>query len=160
MNSKVCFKCGEQKDLSAFYRHPEMADGHLNKCKECNKADVRNNRSKNIEYYKEYDRNRANLDNRVLARNEYAKTKNGVLATRRARNGWGQRNPIKKYAHALVRSMVVNGLINKPTCCCACGNIANLHGHHDDYAKPLDVRWLCPKCHRDWHKIHGEAANG
>jgi len=35
MNDKNCIICGETKQLSAFYKHKAMADGHLNKCKDC-----------------------------------------------------------------------------------------------------------------------------
>lgn len=37
---KVCFRCGGVKELSEFYAHPGMSDGHLNKCKECARADT------------------------------------------------------------------------------------------------------------------------
>jgi len=40
---KKCFKCGIEKELDEFYKHPGMTDGHLNKCKDCNKLDVKEN---------------------------------------------------------------------------------------------------------------------
>lgn len=38
---KICFKCGKELPHSSFYKHPQMPDGHLNKCIECFKAEMR-----------------------------------------------------------------------------------------------------------------------
>lgn len=58
MKEKQCFKCNTVKPLTDFYRHPDMPDGRVNKCKECNKKDVRANYSVNKEAKREYDRKR------------------------------------------------------------------------------------------------------
>jgi len=38
---KICFKCGIEKPLSDYYKHKQMGDGHLNKCKDCTKKDTK-----------------------------------------------------------------------------------------------------------------------
>ena len=66
---KKCFKCGIEKELTEFYKHPRMADGTVNKCKECNKKDVIENRLDKKDYYDVYDRNRPNASERVVRQN-------------------------------------------------------------------------------------------
>lgn len=52
-----------------------------------------------------------------------------------------------KNAHIAVRRAIQDGLLENPNCCELCGAEGRVVAHHDDYAKPLDVRWLCKKCH-------------
>lgn len=160
MTEKQCFKCGEVKPLSDFYKHSQMADGHVNKCKECNKKDVRENRKNRSDYYRDYESRRARQPHRVEARMLYAITTQGKESRRRAGQKYQESNPIKRAAQIMVGNAVRDGRLNKPDRCSECGATPkNLHGHHDDYAKPLNVRWLCPMCHKKWHQQNGEGAN-
>jgi hypothetical protein len=140
MKEKKCFKCERVKPLADFYKHPQMPDGRVNKCKECNKKDVQKNRKKNIEYYRQYDRKRGN-------RQGYEYTKD-----------YREKYPNKYKAHGIVgRSMRAGKLFKEP--CEVCGSRENIHAHHDDYLKPLNIKWLCAAHHSQWHKENGEGAN-
>lgn len=158
--SKKCFKCGAYKTLNQFYKHPQMPDGHVNKCKECNKKDVRDNRKAKIDYYLEYDRGRASRPDRVNARNKYAQTNDGKTASNKAKKKWSESNIIKRSAAIIVGNAARDGRLIKSYVCESCGVKGRIHGHHDDYCYPLKVRWLCSKCHCDWHKKNGEGLNG
>lgn len=126
-----------------------MGDGHLNKCKECTKSDVRENRKTNIERYRAYDRARSNDLKRVVARLEYSKSDVGRETKKRAKLAYRERYPLKAQAHDSVSNAMRDGRIKKQPCE-ICGSVA--HAHHDDYSKPLEVRWLCIKHHVEWHK--------
>jgi ribosomal protein S27AE len=141
--TKVCFKCNTDLPLASFYKHPQMKDGRVNKCKKCNRADVTNNRHKNVERYREYDRERYQTPNRKAAMNEFAKR-------------YSRKNSIKRKTHFAVNNAVRGGRLIKPLECSECGKQSTIQGHHDDYRKPLEVRWLCAVCHSAWHQQNGE----
>lgn len=71
MESKNCFKCGKIKPLTAFYKHPQMADGRVNKCKECNKAENRKNFWSKRQEKREYDLSRYRYDLKRLKYHKY-----------------------------------------------------------------------------------------
>ncbi len=145
---KVCFKCNSKKPLSEYYKHPQMGDGHLNKCKECTKKDSNKNREDNLDYYLEYDKKRANLPHRLAQRKEYKKTDAGKITRGRALRKWEKNNRHKKNAHMKVQRAIIKGtVIRQP---CFCGKKAE--AHHEDYSKPLDVVWLCDFHHKERHK--------
>ena len=151
---KRCFKCGETKPLSCFYKHPEMLDGHVNKCKECNKKDVRKNRTENLEYYKEYDRIRGRDKEapRQVARR--AKNKSTKKLESRKKNVVII-DPEQKYkATRKVSNAIRDGKLKQEKVCFCCGSGNHVHAHHSSYDTEmwLVVTWLCAGCHARLHK--------
>lgn len=154
MPCKVCFKCGAEKPRTDFYKHKGMADGHVNKCKECNKKDVTKNRNDNLEHYRDYDKTRSKLQHRVEARNEYAKTEVGAMNVQKAKDSYIKRNPKIRSTHIGVGNAVRDGKLVKSKYCESpyCEHPDGyVEAHHCDYNKPLEVMWLCDRCHKDWH---------
>lgn len=78
MNTKDCFKCGLNKPLSEFYKHPEMLDGHVNKCKDCNKKDVRTNYAVKKDYYHVYDKGRQRHSRQRIFNHRYSQMKQRI----------------------------------------------------------------------------------
>lgn len=143
-----------------------MADGHLNKCKDCVKEANRQNREAKIEYYREYDKQRANDPDRVSARAEYAKTEAYRESHEKASAKYREanmetilekqrisrvENKEKHQAREKLLWAVKSKKVIRPDQCERCGVECVPHGHHHDYSKPLDVNWLCPKCHGKEH---------
>lgn len=127
---KQCIACGERKDASFYYAHPMMADGHLGKCKECCKLAAKKRYGSKRPEIAEYERQRS----RTPARRAKA------------------RHPEKKAARTAVGVALRDGrMVRQP--CEVCG-AEKVQAHHEDYSKPLDVRWLCFRCHRE--HAHGQ----
>ncbi len=151
---KICKFCHVEKDSEHFYINQ-------NGCKECVIERVKENRLKNIDYYLAYDKARANNPDRVEARNKYSQTEQGKEVARKAKRKWREVNLIKRGAIQVVNNAVRDGKLIKEHKCQSCGvECVRIHGHHDDYAYPLSVRWLCSICHRKWHKENGNGLNG
>lgn len=122
--------------MQDFYKHPAMADGHLNKCKDCTKKDVRLNVAVRFEQYSAYERNRN-------------KTPRRIAHITKTSQRWRKDHPDRYLAHNLVNNAIRSGKLISLGCY-ICGKKA--HAHHDDYSKPLEVIWACPKHHRERHK--------
>ena len=134
---KECFKCKTTKSLEDFYKHPKMLDGHVNKCKECNKNDVTANRNKNLEKVRAYDRARGKIPERIKANVEITRA-------------WRAEDSRRAVAHSSVAQAIRNGLLVRMPCV-RC-NEAKTVAHHEDYDYPLVVMWLCQACHKQRHK--------
>jgi len=148
---KTCTICGATSDETSFY------DGVNNRCAECHKAKVRENRAANVARYRAYDAQRFQDDPRVLARHKrYQSTEAGKASMLASRKKWLEENSDKRAAHVILGNSVKCGRIIKPDKCARCGSGGRIHGHHHDYTKPLDVLWLCSKCHHAEHKVENE----
>ena len=134
--TKKCFKCSRLLFLLDFYKHPEMEDGHLGKCKECTKTDNTKNREKNVEYYREYDKQRSKEPHRIALKREQCIE-------------FRKKYPEKYKAHRAVSNAVRDGRLTKQPCKC---KEIKVIGHHEDYSKPLEVIWICRKCHYKLHR--------
>jgi len=146
---KTCFKCRAEKPISEFYKHRMMSDGHLGKCKDCTKADTEARRLKKTLTDPEWVqveklRHRIKTARRIRA----GLAKPVSLESKRAYHRRERiKFPEKFAARAKTARAIKSGLITRKPC--HCGAVAQ--AHHEDYSKPLDVVWLCPKHHAERH---------
>ena len=124
MDTKICKNCGNVFPISDFGKEGTYAYYRCKQCmKEYQNSTSRRFRQRHPGYNKEYN-------------TEYFRTynKNPEVAKR-------------KNARNKVSIALINGTLVKPLICSKCGIGSKLEAHHDDYSKPLEVVWLCKKCH-------------
>lgn len=147
---KTCFICGKKKALEEFYPHKKMRDGRLNKCKECTKSQEEARRIENMKnpewVLQEMDRQRE----KERRRREQGKVRKETLEESRVRLlRYRGGDAVRKKAHHITSAAIRDGKLKKKPCE-VCGHPL-VQAHHDDYSKPLEVRWLCVQHHNEHH---------
>lgn len=145
MNTRPCSRCGVP-----FIQTPERQKKRGNICRDCEHAHDRAWRAKRkaegrpVPHGKTSPERKATVSKIYNAR-EDVRARNANRARERIRR------PEERIKHearwAARRAVAAGGLVRKP--CEQCG--AQAQAHHDDYARPLDVRWLCRKHHNAAH---------
>jgi hypothetical protein len=114
-----------------------------------NKLWRKNNRDKtraaNIRYREKH------MDRILARRNQYFRENPDVK--RRIRNRYQNKHSEKTRARWIYQNALRSGKIKHQNQCSVCPNDKFIHGHHPDYSKPLEVIWLCPKCHKLAHLL-------
>lgn len=153
--TRRCNGCGDDLPISEFTANKKMLLGRSYRCKRCHREYMRR-------YRKEHPDRVASAQARYRERHRdkvkesYSryreKERERVLASRLS---WNSNNTEKRRAHHQVEMAVKAGRVERPSGCEECGEVTSVHGHHEDYGKPLDVEWLCPGCHSRRHAAEG-----
>jgi hypothetical protein len=171
---KGCKTCKEVKEDWDFYRNHD-------ECKECWKAycKARNQtpegkekrrqlvaswRERNPEKIKEYTKK--SLEKNKEKINERRRTPERRKVCNESVKNWRKNNPEKfaesekarrlkdrpkELARNYVYKQISKGKLERPSTCERCFKECKPEAHHDDYTKPLLIKWLCKICHRQEH---------
>lgn len=164
---RICKLCNVSKSLEEFRRNKKNQLGRDWQCKKCryekqarpyflaNKEKCYANTDKwakrNRERINEKSReNYANDPVKFLERQKKYDEKTGIKA--KILQKYRENNRQKVNAQCQLRDHVKRGNIIKPNKCSLCSSEKWIEAHHADYSKPLEVVWVCKKCHAIIHR--------
>lgn len=174
---KTCIKCGETKEEIEFAttRDRKGNKRFLNSCKVCMKKYKQSHYKKDQNKYKERSKKQRELnkeqlkeynhnyyvDNKaklIQQNKEYINTPKGKLVKKRCNERYFSKsiNKMKHNARKKVLRAIKSGKLIRPSVCEVCGAETFCEAHHDDYNKPLEVKWLCKTCHENMHHLNEE----
>ena len=130
---KNCSKCG-----IIFEPTPSKIKHHSYVCKKCCT-------SYSVEWAKK------NMGIKLERNKKYLQSEKGKEAIYRHTVAFRKKYPEKYKAYNLVVTALRNGSLKKKSCE-ICG-VIKTHAHHENYNKPLEVIWLCDKCHKNHHAM-------
>ena len=171
MELKICRDCGHQKQTGEFrLRTDGKYHWRESLCRPCETLRRRDHQKLNPERTREvarlsYSRHREErniADRRRYYENPERRAYNIRRAQERAKiltvkaktrayiKWWRKTNQEKYKAQTAVGNALRDGKLAKKNC--ACGETKGVLGHHHDYSKPLDVIWMCRRCHGLEHR--------
>lgn len=124
MDKQKCDTCKKEKSLDCFYKNKSKKNGIASTCKLC--------ATKLLDKHRKTSKFKRNaLDRQREYRRKY---------------------PERNRAHQLAQYARKKGWIVTRNTCEDCGEKKRLEMAHIDYSRPLDIRWLCTPCHREFDK--------
>jgi len=163
---KRCSACRKMVPAAEFTIARGKPDGLSAQCRECQAASRRRRVGKiHLRNQRWYARNRRAIKQKVAAYKvahpeqyrEYARRANERRrgALNKKLDEYSASHPKARKARGMVNARVRHGTMVVPDACEICGRPRQewrLVGHHEDYDKPLAVRWLCHRCHKQLHR--------
>jgi len=156
---KVCSACKIEKNESEFCKNKERKDGLNHQCREC--LSIRKKKSYKPEKYQTEEfkeKNRKNSEkfrreNPEKASIQSRKWSEKNREKRRQYQEKSRKNNLEKRAvNEHLKRYVKKGLIERGSMCQDCNKEGKMEAHHIDYSKPLEVQWLCRRCHMKRHR--------
>lgn len=124
-NTKICSTCRKRLKLESFPRRSlNKSDGRASVCTDCHAV-----------YMRDYARENRTKEDKSAASKRYR-----------------ERFPERESARAAVKRALKQKKLVRPSRCSECNKRTFVEAHHPNYKKPLDVMWLCKKCHGSIHR--------
>jgi hypothetical protein len=134
--NKICCACKRKLPSKSYYLQTASPDGWRPQCIDCDRV-----------YHHEWQKN--NPDKVQVNRERYENTPKGKSKRKEIVRRYLINNRVKVRARQLVRNRIFRGKLIKPDRCEECLQGAVVQSHHDDYSKPLEIKWLCRQCHKE-----------
>ena len=141
MKPKRCTKCGIEKSRANCHECKAAKDGLQNQCKVCRAGYYVSHRTKILEWRQKYDQSHK------TERAKYNQSSVRKATCNKSQKKMRENHPENSAAHSAVQYAVKVGELIRPWYCELCFITCQPEAHHEDYSKPLEVDWLCKKCH-------------
>ena len=144
---KKCKKCEIEKNEHQFNKWYKKtgATGYRTNCKQCESFNNKNFREQNKENLKIKRRERTGAKQKRYCTDPLQRKRNEDIYRSQ------RKYPEKAAARIFLNSYIRMGKIMKPDICEMCLKKIKIEGHHEDYSKPLEVKWVCKRCHANLH---------